>query len=267
MRRRVAVGLLAAIAGCSSTGVLASQVLPQVCGPTFSSDGLSCGGAYDSSQPGTAGATGGSGGSRIPDDWVPYDRLETDSDGKACMTTGYRRPGLVAAEDVNQYDGGTRDPFTVYPRCPANGEETDPAVVAAHHWEERLLPVPEPKIAPGWAITGKLAFLETNGQTTYSYTNQTPLGLLEIRATGRYYVEWGDDESSGPHRSEGKPWPSGTITHDYIWAGTYDVVVTERWTATWSLGGRTGVLRELRTTGRIDDFPVRELQAVVRSGR
>jgi hypothetical protein len=40
-------------------------------------------------------------------------------------------------------------------------------------------------------------------------------------------------------------------------------VVTERWTATWRLGEASGRLYELRTTGRIDAFPVEQLQAVI----
>ena len=150
-----------------------------------------------------------------------------------------------------------------YPPCqPDPGSPaTDPAVIAALYWEEVPLPTPRPRIAPGWAITGKRAFLETNGQLRDVYTNETPVGRLEIVATGAYYVDWGDGESSGPHRREGQPWPGGDIVHEYQFVGTYDVVVTERWTATWSLGGKSGVLRELR-----------EIQAVVsfggrRSGR
>jgi len=41
------------------------------------------------------------------------------------------------------------------------------------------------------------------------------------------------------------------------------VVVTERWAATWRLGGQGGTLRALQTTGRIDDFPVQQIQAVI----
>ena len=82
-------------------------------------------------------------------------------------------------------------------------------------------------------------------------------------ATGRYYVDWGDGTNTGPHSAEGGPWPDGDIKHEYIHIGAYDVVVTERWTATWSFGAQSGVLDELRTVGRIDDFPVQQIQAVV----
>ncbi len=53
------------------------------------------------------------------------------------------------------------------------------------------------------------------------------------------------------------------VTHEYLNVGAYDVIVTERWTATWSFGAESGTLDELRTVGRIDDFPVQQIQAVV----
>jgi hypothetical protein len=136
-------------------------------------------------------------------------------------------------------------------------------MVARRYWEEIPLPRPQPRIAPGRAITGKVAYLETNGVTRHVYTNSTLFGALEIVATGSYTVDWGDKRTSGPYAFEGKPWPDGRITHEYQEVGNYDVVVTERWTATWRLGGQSGVLRELRTTGRIDGFPVEQIQAVI----
>jgi len=136
-------------------------------------------------------------------------------------------------------------------------------MVARRYWEEIPLPKPRPQIAPGRAITGKNAYLETNGQTRQVYTNSTIFGLLEISATGTYTVDWGDGTTTGPHAFEGKPWPDGSITHDYLDVGSYDIVVTERWTANWRIGGNSGTLRTLQTTGRIDDFPVQQIQAVI----
>ncbi len=136
-------------------------------------------------------------------------------------------------------------------------------MVAARYWEQIPLPRPQPTIAPGRAITGKLAYLETRGEITHTYTNSTVFGPVQIVATGSYTVNWGDGTTTGPHRFEGKPWPYGQITHDYLNVGTYNVVVTEKWTATWSLDGENGVLRTLQTTGRIDNFPVEQIQAVI----
>lgn len=199
--------------------------------------------------------------------FVPYERLTTGPDGQPCVTTGWREvtdptvpDGAYQVSDVDF----TNVLAGVPPPCPEQaGEAISPRTIAVRHWEEIPLPIPRPHIAPGWGITGKRAFLETNGTTTYTHTSPTPLGQLRIVATGRYVVDWGDGETSGPHSGEGGPWPDGDITHDYGWAGTYDVVVTERWSATWQIGAAGGVLHELETTGRIDDFLVRELQAVV----
>lgn len=215
---------------------------------------------------GTGVAVGASSSTWPPEGWVPFGVLSVGPDGQQCERTSYRPPGIVAPEDVNQYDGGTRDPAT-YPPCPAQQGQVDPATVAASFWEAIPVPRPRPHIAPGWGITGLTAFLETNGQLTFEYTTATPIGGLDIRATARYYVDWGDGEESGPYSFEGRPWPDGRIVHEYIWAGEKDVVVTARWDAIWQLGGRSGDLRDRDITARIDDFPVRELQAVVQFGR
>ncbi len=130
-------------------------------------------------------------------------------------------------------------------------------------WQDVPLPKPEPQIQPGRAITGKYAYLETRATTSHTFTqDDTPFGPLEIVATGRYYVDWGDGTTTGPHPHEGGPWPDGRIKHEYLRVGKYDVVVTERWTATWHFGPESGTLNELRTAGRIDDFPVEQIQAV-----
>ena len=157
-----------------------------------------------------------------------------------------------------------------YPRCPAEpGEpepEIDPRTIAIQGWEEVELPKPQPHIAPGWAITGKTAYLETRGQLTHTFTKDTPIGALQIRSTGGYFVDWGDGTKTGPHHTEGGPWPEGTITHTYIHVGTYDVVVTEEWSANWSLGPANGNLTGQRTVGRIEDFRVEQVQVVVGRG-
>lgn len=203
-----------------------------------------------------------------PEGWVPVRVLGDDGEGNRCETTMYRPPSsIIAPEDVNQYDGGTRDP-TTYPACPGQvGNQLEPRVIAASYWEAIPVPRPQPYIAPGWAITGKAAYLETNGELTMTYSTDTPIGALVIEARARYYVDWGDGERTGPYRFEGKPWPHGEIVHHYIWTGEKDIVVTARWDATWRLAGESGALRDRDVTSRIDDFPVRQIQAVIISGR
>ncbi len=171
-------------------------------------------------------------------------------------------PTIVAG--VSETD--THNILASYPPCPAQPGSIlveTPHRVAIRFWQDIPLPKPEPQIQPGRAITGKFAYLETRGTTSHTFTqSDTPFGPLRIVATGRYYVNWGDGTTTGPHPDEGAPWPDGRITHEYLRVGKYDVVVTERWTATWHFGAESGTLNELRTTGRIDDFPVEQIQAV-----
>ena len=208
--------------------------------------------------------------------YYSYDRVTTGPDGQPCVTTGY------AAEGTQANDATTLDPAgqqildahnlapLEYPPCPpqprAQGEPQSvetPSMVARRFWELVNLPVPGPQIAPGRAITGKAAFLETNGKVSHTYSYNTPLGPLTIYAAGQYSVAWGDGTHSGPYSFEGTAWPHGRITHEYQQVGTYDVVLTEQWTATWQLAGESGVLRRLATVGRIEDFQVEQIQAVI----
>lgn len=207
--------------------------------------------------------------------YVAYDRLTTGTQGEACVTTGYIAEGTTPRDGVRT-DLVTQNVLDIhglpleFPPCPeqprAPGQPAPaetPSMIARRHWERVPLPRPQPVIAPGRAITGKLAYLETRGAVGHTYTSDTEFGPLVIIASGSYVINWGDGEMSGPHSFEGMPWPHGRITHDYIHAGSYDVVITERWTASWRLAGESGVLRTLQTSGRIDDFPVEQIQAVI----
>jgi len=202
--------------------------------------------------------------------YVPYERVVPNGGptGEPCVTTGYRvvpegvEAGVASAVSDRLF-GNIR---AVYPECPVDPEQAaqTPQTYARRYWRQQTLPSPQPHIAPGRAITGMFAYLETRGSTTHTFTEpNTPFGPLQIVATGAYYVDWGDGTHTGPHPDEGGPWPDGRITHEYLRVGAYDVVVTERWTATWSFGSASGTLDELRTVGRIDDFPVQQIQAVV----
>ena len=45
--------------------------------------------------------------------------------------------------------------------------------------------------------------------------------------------------------------------------GLANVTVTEKWVGQWRLGGESGTLRTLQTTGTIANFPVQQIQAVI----
>ena len=258
--------------------VTIASAAAQSCNPSATGGAIECGAVISAvvQNTGLAGSTvSRSSGPTMK--YLPYDRLTIGPNSEPCITTGYYEEGSSQprppqpGNNEDQTPGSISSVFDEAPPCPLEPRapreaavvET-PAMIARRYWEEVPLPKPRPQIAPGRAITGKLAYLETRGETGHTYTNNTVFGPLEIVAKGAYTVDWGDGETTGPHAFEGKPWPDGRITHDYLDVGRYDIVVTERWTATWRLGGESGVLRALQTTGRIDDFPVEQIQAVVR---
>ena len=207
--------------------------------------------------------------------YLPYNRVVSLPNGGFCTSVGYYDasegvPGDRLSEAPGNHGGTDFNNFYDIPPCPeqpltpgqAAAVDT-PALTAARYWEHVPLPPPSPKIAPGRAITGKLAFLETGGEVAATYDNDTLFGPLHISATGTYLVDWGDRMTTGPYGYKGKAWPDGKITHEYIKVGSYNVVVTETWAATWSLGGESGTLRTLQTSGTINNFPVEQIQAVI----
>ena len=147
------------------------------------------------------------------------------------------------------------------PGCPGAA----PVEVAFAFVREIVPPGPDPWIAPGYALTGKLAFMETRAPTSTPREYATPLGPLQVtlRAT-RFAVDWGDRTTAddGPFPAPGKPWPDGAARHTYTDASTYDVVVTQVWDADWRLAGQAGTIGGLTSIGRLDAFEARQLQAV-----
>jgi hypothetical protein len=226
------------------------------------------GGQVPGEQGSAAPKASGGGGRAVAAAPVYFGRrpvLGVDAAGQNCV--GSERVAFDTPEGATGFDLGQEERWRTlvsqYPLCAgAELPQQDPAVLAQLFWGEVLLPRPVPRIEPGWAMTGRLAYLETQAPLTQTFTRDTPLGPLTITATGSFLVDWGDGTSTGPHAYAGAPWPDGRITHGYTDAGTVNVVLTERWQATWSLAGRTGTLTALQTEGRIQDLPVREVQAV-----
>lgn len=198
-----------------------------------------------------------------PPTLVPY--LVSGPDG-LCMSEG---PADNANLPIEMYlDTGSVAPCPAVAAGPAPAPApVNPVDFAVQFWQTIPLPVPRPTIPPGYAITGKPAYLVTNGTLAPApYQRATPLGPLTIVAHGSYRVDWGDSTSptwTGPFESEGLAYPNGNIFHTYDNAGTVTVTVQEVWTATWSLGAATGTLEALHTTATIAGFPVRQIQAVI----
>jgi len=200
-------------------------------------------------------------------DYISYPKMGAFPDGRPCLLSqlvAFPRPAPAQQRVIA--DSEWRDYLASYPLCPfAPSPAADPQLIAIRASQTIPLPEPKPSIAPGWGLTGKTAYLETSGARQHHFGADTPLGPLNFDSVGRYYVDWGDGTKTGPYDFEGGPWPTGRITHDYRDVGTYDVVVREEWTSTWSVGGAGGVLY-LRTEGRIDDFRVEQIQVVVTPG-
>lgn len=222
----------------------------------------------------TASGGGGSGGGG-PVFWAITPTVSTLPDGTICFAiTATPEPTAAAAWTAS---GGMDLTWlflvSSFPACPravagatAAGAPVPPSAVAGSFWSahgQDLLARPRPHIAPGWALTGKLAYLQTGSTFIQHFDHATPLGTLSIEARGTVVVDWGDGTGwQGPYAVPGAPWPSGTITHAWDGQGRYDVTVAEDWSATWSLQGQSGSLSGLRTVGTLPGFPVRQLEAV-----
>src|SRR5439155_26648889 len=92
-----------------------------------------------------------------------------------------------------------------------------PGAAAIDVWRNQVkLPAPQPHIEPGWAITGKPAYLEIRDPPTINATF-TAFGYdIAITATSTYDVDWGD----------------GVVDHDLTSAGFFfnDTATTEIYT-------------------------------------
>jgi len=154
-----------------------------------------------------------------------------------------------------------------YPPCsnspvPPRGA-TSPGVAAALAWERQVqLPQPGLHIAPGWAITGKAAYLEVTGPRELVHDDEALGYPISIEATSTLDVDWGDGTVERGISRRGGPWPAGDITHVYTHIGTYTVTVTQRWTATWRVGNQRGVIADRLLTSASLPIEARQLQAV-----
>jgi hypothetical protein len=173
------------------------------------------------------------------------------------VTAGYEQTWIL---------GVSRYPACSTPTVSGPPPASSPAVTAAQWWQafgSARLPKPAPLIAPGYALAGQVAYLETRMPLRRQIEATTPLGPLAISATATLWVDWGDGAGwSGPYATGGGPWPTGQLTHTWTSAGTVRVSVGAAWTAVWSLGGASGTLSTLATSGSIGGFQVRQLESL-----
>jgi hypothetical protein len=186
--------------------------------------------------------------------------------GGFCVT--FRRevfPGAAASRRAMEAEARAVQLFASYNTCPGvQRPPPGPRTIAREVVESFLPSPPSPEIAPGFAITGKPAFLETKGNLhPQQETRATELGPITVTFTGRYVVDWGDGTPTTRHDLEGQPWPDGSIVHTYVNAATYNVIVAIEWRADWQIGTiQDRITDGLRSETRINNFEVRQLQAV-----
>src|SRR5436309_9007001 len=210
----------------------------------------------------------GSGGSSIPGTTIPaadqyvWPVLTTGANGECILIRTIVAPAGATSQNALDGESLLMTLLQSYPLCAGQQlPPVSPQALADAFWQQVQLPSPLPRIQPGWAITGKTAYLETGATPTKTFGTGTPLGPLAINATSAFVVDWGAGVT-GTYTTTGAPWPDGTVTHVYDVVGHYDVVVTQHWKATWSIGAAGGTLTALQTVGRILRFPVRQVQAV-----
>ncbi len=157
------------------------------------------------------------------------------------------------------------------PLCPNSPVNTAPApsplAAVEYAWRRDVpLPTPAPNIDPGYALTGKSAYLETGDATRFGPVGVQELGYaITLSAVGTYEVVWGDGSTSGPGiASAGGKWPGGDVTHVYDLAGTYRLRVIETWRGHYVVNGVSGDIADAITTeGDLPAFVAHQVQAVL----
>ena len=158
-----------------------------------------------------------------------------------------------------------------YPLC-ADSEALParpaPSALADAFWQDQVpLPKPQPSVQPADGITGIPVYLQIAGPQEGTWSFETFGITITISATSTYDIDWGDGTVETGITSQGGPYPDGDVVHGYRWKGTYDIVVTQQWTATWTASGADGssggtIAGVLQTVGIVEDFVVTEVQAV-----
>jgi hypothetical protein len=158
----------------------------------------------------------------------------------------------------------------VHPFCPNSPIRTpprpaSPAQIALLIWQTQIpLPHPSPYIAPGYAITGKRAYLEIRDNASLAPQHFNELGYdITVDARSTYEIVWGDGSVSTGVTTMGGPYPNGTVTHVYDNIGNYTVRIVQTWHGRYTVNGTSGTIgTPLTTEGTIPAFPVHQVEAV-----
>jgi hypothetical protein len=219
----------------------------------------------DTSTPGNSTHHGGPQPAEQPP--PPNLRLVTElrvdpATGRTCAFI-YDAPGAYDARD----EARAIDAIGLYGLCPGSkavAGTPSAAGAAAQVWRDGVhLDPPTLTIRPGWAVTGKPAFLEIGGDRTLNRPFHVFGYDIAIAAGSTYDVDWGDGTTATGLTTQGGPWPDGPLSHVYERAALHTVTVVQRWTADWSIGpnnrGRIANQLLTRTTLALE---TRQVQAV-----
>jgi hypothetical protein len=184
----------------------------------------------------------------------------TTVNGQQCRT-----PGLVPIPvGLNGVAGGSvPPPCPTAPGQPAAPPPT-PAEAAYWAWIYRV-DLPDPTVSnqpAGAAVTGIDTYLTIGGPQALTRDVQALGYDVHLAITSRYDIAWGDGQTTRT-TSQGGPYPSGTLRHQYVQRGAVTIRVTQVWSARWTAGGQSGALPDSVATDGALPIQVQEIQAVV----
>ncbi len=128
----------------------------------------------------------------------------------------------------------------------------------------RQLPSPHPAMDPQFGLVGLNSYLTTGATLSDTLWVPSPAGTIRAVANGTLSADFGDGTAPvGPTTDVGGPWPGGHLVHAYGGTGCYAISVIENWSVSYDIGGITGTLNGLRTSGEIASYCVYSTGAVM----
>ncbi len=149
-----------------------------------------------------------------------------------------------------------------------------PADAAAQVWYWETI-LPDPSLAtspPDGAITGLDLYLSIGGPQNLTFDVPALGYAVNLEVSSVYDIDWGDprpDDSprgqavTRDHPTQGGPYPTGDLRHQYIDRGQVTITVTQKWTGRWSAAGESGTIADRLVTTTSRTIPVQEIQAVI----
>jgi hypothetical protein len=203
-------------------------------------------------------------------------QVHTDpATGRPCVYMA-EKPGVPASAEEAANERRAQVLLGQYAVCPnspvkAVPPRPSPGAVAAELFREAVhLPNPTVSIPPGWSVPGLRAYMILGGPQTIDWGPKDVFGYsVRLHVSSTYDIDWGEDGppgrySHGVASQGGRGYPDGDVYHVYDLKGTWQVHVSQRWTATYDITGEpSGTIADVLYTTADTDLPVHELQAVV----